>query len=72
MKRILRKGCDLMAKRDDDRKGISIRLPLDVYDDFVLSVTLRKDTMQNAYLEFTRRYIQETRELKEQGILKLL
>ncbi len=61
-----------MARRDDGRKGVGVRLPLDVYDDFVLSVTARKVTMQDVYYACTLRYIQETKELKEQGILKLL
>lgn len=56
----------------EKKKGITIRLQEEDANNFALAVTLRRTTMQEVLSEYALRYVQDTKELQEQGLIKLL
>ena len=56
----------------EKKKGITIRMEVQAADNFLLACTMRRTNMQDVLSQYALRYIQDTRELQEQGLIKLL
>lgn len=57
---------------NSNAKRLVTRVDDDLYDAFSLCCAMRKETMQAVLKRLALGYVNETKELKNQGLLKLL